>query len=659
MKKAGLFPGMALLRRRQPTLSEIKVLLDLFPRAALLVDLQLNRVLLANAQAATMTAFTRAELGALELETLLPGIGQLPRGLATSGSNGGTPASLHLRNGTDLEVLVNLVRLDPLGTWALASLEPAADYQHREAIRQRQLQRLEHLHNLVAVVIESEAEGAVQAALQAGSRLTGAGLLAIYLMQPDSPGLVRTAVWGEPQCLPEFVPAAEVGAVLDGGAWISGRRANTCLQRAARAAKLVYLESVPLGGPGATCGALIVASAESPPPEGEAGLLQILAGTLTSIVEMQSFRENQRQEQSRLQRSLAIGEAMQEASHEGIVIAAPDLTIVEMNPAAEQVLGYASREITGQPVNNVLIGADNLVPALQSALQGIATPHLGNVRLHRRDGSTFLAHVQLIPVQVSDHLVAVAILLRDLSEHEQFQLRNEQLEQRALLGEVTAIFAHEVRNPINNLSTGLQLMAMNLPEDDPNQEQINRLNADLNRLTHLMQSVLSFSRSPENKVESVNLAELLPALLDRWRPRLVRLNVQHRIQLATHKATVAGDPRALEQVFNNLIGNAVQAMSDTGGTLSIHMRPIEDSADRPQVEISVSDDGPGIAEEIRERIFEPFFTTNRNGTGLGLAIARRIINKHKGTITVSSVPGGTAFQVTLPLLPVESELEQT
>jgi signal transduction histidine kinase len=75
---------------------------------------------------------------------------------------------------------------------------------------------------------------------------------------------------------------------------------------------------------------------------------------------------------------------------------------------------------------------------------------------------------------------------------------------------------------------------------------------------------------------------------------------------------------------------------------------MEEPGDRPQVEISVSDDGPGIPEEVRERIFEPFFTTNRNGTGLGLAIARRIVNKHKGTITVSSVPGGTAFQVTLP-----------
>jgi len=654
MKKAGLFPGMALLRRRQPTLAEIKVVLDLFPQAALLVDLQLNRVLLANARAATLTAFTRVELVSLELEALLPGIGQLPRQPGTLSSSGGSPASLKLRNGSELEVLVNLVRLDPLGTWALAYLEPAADYQRQQASLQRQAQRLADLNDLARAAHEPEADCAIQAALKAGGRLTGVRLVAVYLMRPDSPGLLQIATWGEPQSLPDQIPAAEVGAVLEGGAWVSGKRANTSLQRAARAANLAYLASVPLGQPGATCGALVVASQDGAPPEEETGLLDILAGTLTTIIQTQSFQLNQLDERERLQRSLAIGEAVQGVSHEGIVIASTDLAIVEMNPSAELVLGYASREVTGHPVGNVLIGADNLVPALQAALQGIATPNLGSVRLHRRDGSAFLAHVQVIPVLVGDHLEAVVILLRDLSEHEQFQVRNEQLEQRALLGEVTAIFAHEVRNPINNLSTGLQLMAMNLPEDDPNQEQISRLSTDCNRLTHLMQSVLSFSRSPENKIEPVDLAELLPALLERWRPRLVRLNVQHRINTAAQKAIVDGDLRALEQVFNNLIGNAVQAMSDSGGTLSVNLRPVNGPGDRPQVEISVSDDGPGIPEEIRERIFEPFFTTNRNGTGLGLAIAKRIITKHKGTITVSSVPGGTAFQVILPLVEGES-----
>jgi two-component system, NtrC family, sensor histidine kinase AtoS len=654
MSKAGLFPNVAFLRRRHPTLAEIKVLLDLFPQAALLVDLQLNRILLANAQAAALTAFTRSELSSLELGALLPGAAQLPRQPGTFSSSEGTLASLRLHNGGEIEVLVNLVRLDPLATWALATFEPAADYHRQQASQYRQTQRLADLNALLKAAHETDADKAFQLALQAGECLTGAQLLAIYLVRPESPGLFQANLWGGPPCLPDQIPAAEMGTVLEGSAWFSGKRASTSLQKSARVANLAYLTSVPLGQPGAVCGALVVAYRDGAPLEDERALFEILAGMLTTILQTRAFQANQVQENERLQRYYAIGETVQSASHEGIVTVSPELAIVEMNPSAELVLGYASKEVSGYPVGNVLIGADNLFPALQAALQGISTPNLGNVRLHRRDGSAFLAHVQVLPVLVGDRLEAVLILLRDLSEHEQFQVRNEQLEQRAMLGEVTAIFAHEVRNPINNISTGLQLMAMNLPEDDPNQDQIQRMSTDCNRLTHLMQSVLSFSRSPDNKIEPINLAELLPALLDRWRPRLVRLNVQHRIQTATTNATVDGDLRALEQVFNNLIGNAVQAMSESGGTLSIHLRPVNDPGDRPQVEVSVSDDGPGIADEIRERIFEPFFTTNRNGTGLGLAIAKRIITKHKGTITVSSVPGGTVFQVLLPLVNVET-----
>jgi signal transduction histidine kinase len=89
-------------------------------------------------------------------------------------------------------------------------------------------------------------------------------------------------------------------------------------------------------------------------------------------------------------------------------------------------------------------------------------------------------------------------------------------------------------------------------------------------------------------------------------------------------------------------------MRENGGALTIHIRTVKDAADRDQVELSVSDNGPGIPEEHRERIFDPFFSTSRNGTGLGLAIAKRIVTAHRGTIDVASVPGGTVFQVILP-----------
>ena len=109
----------------------------------------------------------------------------------------------------------------------------------------------------------------------------------------------------------------------------------------------------------------------------------------------------------------------------------------------------------------------------------------------------------------------------------------------------------------------------------------------------------------------------------------------------------SADPRAMEQVFTNLVSNASEAMSAKGGNLAIRIAPCNNMPSRSQVLVTVSDDGPGIPDDIRERIFEPFLTTKSNGTGLGLAITKRIITAHHGSIQVNSFPGGTMFEVTL------------
>ena len=410
-----------------------------------------------------------------------------------------------------------------------------------------------------------------------------------------------------------------------------------------------YIQTFPIGNENAFLGILVLAAEQGGIPEDNTIISNILTATIEGIIQQKSILDNIFSAEKKLRHELAFGDLIKASTQDGVILLSLDLQIKELNPQAENLLGYAAQEICGQTASNVLIGPSNLIPALQSAQQGIATPNLGEVHLHRRDGVAFLAHISTLPLIEDDDISGVVVFIRDLSAHEEFEVRNQQLEQRALLGEVTAIFAHEVRNPINNISTGLQLMAINLPEDDSNQEVIARLLDDCNRLTHLMQSVLTFSRPPENKFQKVELANLIPTLLERWRPRLARLNVDHEFKSNVEEFTIWGDPRSLEQVFSNLIGNAVEAMKDNGGNLSIHIRPSLLEGGRQHIEVNVIDNGPGIPQDLIERIFEPFVTTNRNGTGLGLSIAKRIISAHKGTINVSSVPGGTVFQVIFPL----------
>jgi signal transduction histidine kinase len=106
-------------------------------------------------------------------------------------------------------------------------------------------------------------------------------------------------------------------------------------------------------------------------------------------------------------------------------------------------------------------------------------------------------------------------------------------------------------------------------------------------------------------------------------------------------------------LFINLINNAIDAMNKTGGTLAIRVGVSNSVMNHPQVEVAISDSGPGIPDEIREKLFEPFVTSKSRGTGLGLAITKRIVTAHQGSISVTTFPGGTVFHVFLPAVKEE------
>jgi PAS domain S-box-containing protein len=374
---------------------------------------------------------------------------------------------------------------------------------------------------------------------------------------------------------------------------------------------------------------------------------RLIAAAATVIFQRHTWGANLQarlSEQSAQTRSAA---AIEERVREGILTLGPELQILRMNPAVEIMMGYAENEVVRQPVEKVLIGPEGLMPALIAAQQGNPTYNLGSAHLYRRNGEAFLALVRIFPVKNEGEIEQIIVFIEDLSEQEQIRLHTQQLEHRALLGEVTAIFAHEVRNPINNISTGLQLMALNLPPEDPGQENITRMMQDCDRLAELIKSVLAFSRPTDYEMETLDLPVLLQRLLERLRPRITRLNVDYQFRIEPECPPVRGNLRALEQVFSNLIANALQAMGEQGGNLFIKVQPVLQEG-HTYVEVSVADTGPGIPKELQERVFHPFFTTERGGTGLGLAIAKRIITAHKGTIRLTSFPGGTIFHVQIP-----------
>ncbi len=329
------------------------------------------------------------------------------------------------------------------------------------------------------------------------------------------------------------------------------------------------------------------------------------------------------------------------------LILSPDLTVAEINPSAESILGYANVEALRQPVDSILIGSESLGAALTSAKEGIPSLTGGDLTLHHRNGNSFPAQVITSPVMNNGQIYAIIVLIRDLSEQHQSKATNKQLEQRAILGEVTAIFAHEVRNPINAIMLSLQVIEEELDEADENHKWIGNIRDECNKLLYLMDSVLSFAKPLEYKMASVDLDYLLPKILERWHPGLLKLNIFSYYESVPENPFIEGDIRALEQVFTNLISNSVNAMSEKGGSLRIKVSEADDKNDARFFQVTMTDSGHGIPDEIKAHMFKPFVTGSKHGTGLGLAITQRIINAHKGKIEVESYPGGTIFKIYL------------
>jgi len=629
-------------KRSLPGPLEIQNLLEFLLEPVLLVDGRDGRVLMGNQPAADLSGRFLETLADIPLATLFPHEAQKLFGAPRS-------ARLAQASSSEIEVLVNPIALDAQREWWLLTLEDPvqrANFQAQLRLRAQLPDLLNDIHATRGLESLDEIVGKM---LDVVKILLDIDEVVIYQVSRDRPVLVRAFVTGQPTVFPEELALGALARLQTTQAWSAQQPTTNALQRLARSNRLAGLVSAPLGQPNALMGLMVAAKQHTPPSEYLLLSIPLFARTLTLLFQNEARLKQMALDLEQQQQRLATQSAIQENIHDGVILVSPDFTILDLNPAAELLLGYASREAFGQAVENILIGEYDLLHSLEIARQMPLTYDAGDHQLYGRDGHHFLAHVRILPLMGEAQAQGWAILLDDLSQQEQFRIRTQQLEQRALLGEVTAVFAHEVRNPINNISTGLQLMSMALPPGDPQQEQIARLSQDCDRLAELMKSVLAFARPREYQFEILEIEAFMRRLLERWHPRLTRSNIIYALHVEAEAPPIRADQRALEQVFTNLITNAAQAMAETGGRLTLRVRLAPPMDGPPQVEISVADTGPGISEEVREHIFEPFFTTKASGTGLGLVITKQIITAHHGDIQVVSIPGGTAFQVRLPI----------
>lgn len=244
--------------------------------------------------------------------------------------------------------------------------------------------------------------------------------------------------------------------------------------------------------------------------------------------------------------------------------------------------------------------------------------------------------------EVNSLITAFNRMSRELKNRQQQLVRSEKL---AALGTMLAGVAHEVNNPLSNISSSAQILAEELEEsgNELAHELLNQIIAETGRSAAIIRTLLDFARK-ENFHRAVYV---LKPLFDELLVLLPGQQTQHMdIQLdIADDMTVFADKQKLQQVFLNLLNNSIDVLNEEG------LLHIQARQDQEYLKIMFRDNGPGISEQIRDKIFDPFFTTKDTGkgSGLGLFLVHEIISRHNGTVTVENdASGGAVFTIILP-----------
>jgi signal transduction histidine kinase len=239
-------------------------------------------------------------------------------------------------------------------------------------------------------------------------------------------------------------------------------------------------------------------------------------------------------------------------------------------------------------------------------------------------------------------------LKEKIEDEKQIEDQLRHAERLAALGRLIAGVAHEVRNPLATIRLRVQ-MCQDSENADVREscaialQEVERLNGMVNRL-------LSFSRPVRLHAEPTDLNRLVKQRLDNFDELARRHDIRFVTRFTNNVSPVRVDQSRLAQVFDNVIQNAIEAMSATGGTLCVNVtREPPGSENGSEACVEFNDTGEGIKSDVVGRIFDPFFTTKSSGTGLGLSICHELVQAHGGEIQVASAEGcGTTVRILLP-----------
>jgi two-component system sensor kinase FixL len=331
---------------------------------------------------------------------------------------------------------------------------------------------------------------------------------------------------------------------------------------------------------------------------------------------------------------------------DGIIVINHRGIVESFNPGAERLFGFSAAEVIGQNVKMLMPSPyheehdgylSHYLETGSARIIGIGREVIGR----RKDGTTFPLHLS-VGETTMDGQKRFTGILHDLTARVALEAQVREQAALARLGEMAAMIAHEVKNPLAGMRGAVQIIGGRMPETNPDKAMMAEIVRRIDSLDAMMKDLLVYARPPKPRRAPTDVVPLLAATASLLKQDDSARNVEVDIQGTA--PPVDADGEMLKMVFHNLLINGAHAMSG-GGTIHVTV-----TSEGGQCRIGVADRGPGIAAGDRQKIFIPFFTTKRRGTGLGLPTAKRFIEAHDGRISVDCPPtGGTTVTVQLPL----------
>jgi PAS domain S-box-containing protein len=341
-------------------------------------------------------------------------------------------------------------------------------------------------------------------------------------------------------------------------------------------------------------------------------------------------------------------EEMRHALDQAAIVATTDQRgiITYVNDKFCEISKYSREELLGQD-HRIINSGYHPKEFIRDLWRTIAQGQVwrGEIRNRAKDGSLYWVDTTIVPFLDSRGRPRQYLAIRsDITQRKAAETRLREQAALTQLGQLAAIVAHEVRNPLAGLRGSLQILESRLPATMRERDIIGSMIQRIDGLSKTVEDILLYARPQPPRLRAVDVGRLLNEAIASATAAIPE--TCSAVITSNAPATVRADPDMLRAVVLNLLLNACQA---TGGT---HEIEVAISLASGKCHIRILDRGPGIPSDMRERVFDPFFTTKSGGTGLGLPIVRRLMEAQGGSITLSTRDGGgTSAELVLPLEP--------